>query len=171
MMKIPFILSKKDKEEQIKTCINGIKTIQIFLDKLYETDIKNSSFGKIIFEYKKEFDNFNSVFDFFNEGKQNTSKNIHLDYITRCELPSDTKRCYTYNNYNEIPKNINKKYFDEDQTYMEQMETEQYKYNPEIIDTEYEIYENYANFENKKDLNINKKEDNIIILNKINLSE
>ena len=162
---MPFILTKKDKEEQIKICINGIKLIQVYLNKLTETTIMQSKFGQIIMQYKKEFDNFNSIFDLFNAGDENISnRNIHFDYITKCELPSD-------NIIENVPlnkKGKNNKYYDEEQNYIEEMKMEEY--NPETLELD-----KYESYENKKGSNSNKNENNAKIINKkinsINLSE
>ena len=165
LMKMPFILTKKDKEEQIKTYINGIKLIQVYLNELTQTNIMESKFGQIIMQYKREFDNFNSIYDFFKTGEENTSKrNIHFDYITKCELPSD-------NIIENVPlnkKEKNKKYYDVEQNYIEKMKMEEF--NPETLDND-----KYENYENKKGSNSNKNEYNTKIINiktnPINLSE
>ena len=167
LMKIPFILSKKDKEEQIKNCFNGIKLIQNYIQELTLTNIMNSKFGQVISSYMKIFNDFNSLFDYFNTNEKNIlEKNIHLDYITQCELPSEKKSENT--SYNINIRNNNQINIYEEQNYIDKMKMEQY--NPDILESD--IYENY---QNKKEPNLNKNGDNVKIVNtkknKTHLSE
>ena len=158
LMKIPFILSKKGKEEQLNTSINGVQMIYYYLDKLKETDIMKTQFEKIILEYLNEFKYFLSKFNIFSVKDQNLSKNINLEYITLCELPSDTKydEVKFYNDNDE--KNTKKNDFNENKYLMGRIQMEQY--NSEIL-----IKDKY---ENKKDLSFKKKEDKVKTLNIIN---
>ena len=162
LMKTPFILSKKENEEQLKTFINGVQMIYDYLDKLKETDIMKTKFEKIIIKYLNEFKSFLSKFQIFNIKDQNLLNNINLESITLCELPSDEKyeEVKLYSNSNE--KVVKKRDFNENKYLMGKIQMEQY--NSEIL-----IKDKY---ENKKDLSFKKKEDKVKTLNIINeLSE
>ena len=129
-----------------------------YLEKLKETDIMKTEFEKIVFKYLNEFKSFLSKFKIFNINDQNLSKNINLEYITLCELPSDNKyeEVKLVSNNNE--KNIKKNDFNENKYLMGKIQMEQY--NSEIL-----IKDSY---ENKKDLSFKKKEDKVKTLNIIN---
>ena len=165
VMKVPFILTQKDKEKEIKACVNGIKIIKTYLDKLCDTNIKNSKFRPFIEKCWEVFNNFNEVLDSINTGNKNKLKNIHIDCTTKCALPLNNRIENISFNKSDINRNRIDAY--NDQNYIDKMEMEQY--NPEILENG-----DYENYENKKDINVKKKEDDIQIVykvNKLNLNE
>ena len=158
LYKIPFIITKKENEEQIKICINGIQFIHDYLNELIKTGIMKTKFGEILKKYFEEYNYFLSKFKSFSSNDLNLSKNIHLKYISKCELPSDNRKDNITNYDNS--RNI----FNEDKNLMSNIDMEQYV-------TEINENEKYDNYENKKDYNVENKEDNVKIINQINLSE
>ena len=160
LMKIPFILSKKENKEQFKECINGYQTIYDYIEALTYSNIMNSEFGKKIELYFKEFDNFLSKFPYFKTyGECHKEKNLSLEYIQKCELPFDT-RCEKNKPKRKKKKKFNNSNFSGNK-YLKYLEKKQIeKDNSEIVNTE--------KYENKKDLNFKEKEeDKYIIINKI----
>ena len=92
LMKIPFILSKNENQEQLKACINGTKMIYDYLNSLNKANsIMFSEFCKPIEKLFKEFENFlNKIY----QNKNSDKKNIGSDnYSTtkKCKLPFDNK--------------------------------------------------------------------------------
>ena len=154
LMKIPFILTKKENEEQIKECINGSQLIYDYLKALKNTEIRMSNFGKIINSYFEDFENFLSKFPYFKIERNEYNDIISLEYIKKCELPFDDKY--------EIGKPSHKKYngvnnsiFMENKYFKDKPEFEQYN----------TIINNTDNYENKKDLNFKEKDDKYRIIN------
>ena len=165
VMKVPFILANKNKEKEIKSCINGIKIIKTYLDKLCDTNIKNTKFRPMIEKCWEVFNNFNDVLESINAGNKSKSKNIHVDCTTKCALPSNNR--IENISFNESDKNRNQIDSYNERNYIDKLEMEQY--NPEILENG-----DYESYENKKEINDKKKEDNIQIVyktNKLNLSE
>ena len=144
LLKIPYILSKKE-EQKIKSCINGVLYIHDYLHELSKDSIKDSKFFPEISKYKEEFDYLISMFEKINNNEKHIFNNIKFDSLTKCQLPSEEK------NENDIlkDKKIGKKKnnFPENNFLTETAEIKQY--NSEILNNE--IYENI------KDLNIKKK--------------
>ena len=161
LMKIPFILSKKENENQLKTCINGAQLILNYINELTKTNIIYSKFNDILTKYYEEFNIYLSKFEYFKTNSQNISlsKNISLEYITKCELPFDNK--YEVEHYKNGGINKKNKDFIENKYLIGNAEIEEY--NAEILES--------SKYENKKDLNFKEAQDRVKIINKVKIEE
>jgi len=87
IISIPFILSKKERQEQ---CIKGAKIIYEFTCLLKKSNIyKFTLFKKKIDEYFEMFEKFLSKYNILKIQTINPNNNNNLNYITECKLPSD----------------------------------------------------------------------------------
>ena len=160
LAKIPFILSEKDNEEKIKTCINGIYMIHDYLNELIKTSINNSEFKKLIEEHLEEFKQFISKFENYNKEGENFGKLISFECVTKCELPSDNKKANSTRKGQM--RNIKRYKLDiENKFLMDNIEME--KFDSQFLENE--------KYENKKDYKFKKKEDKKNIKYQIKLSE
>ena len=107
IISIPFILSKKERQEQ---CIKGANTIYEFICLLKKSNIyKFTLFNKKIDEYFEMFEKFLAKYKILDI--QSINKNNNLKYISECRLPSDDGKWrviekYFKNSYNDEDEHL-----------------------------------------------------------------
>ena len=161
LMKIPYILSKREKEmeNQLKACINEVQFIYDYLKELIKTHqkgIMQSEFGKILSKYSEEFNIFLSKFNCFKiDSKHNNSKeNLDFEYIKKCEIPFENIEANDLNE--ETEKKSKKNEIIENKYLTWKTDIEQYKYDSEMNPID--------KYENKKEKNSKKSGNKIKIM-------
>ena len=87
LIKMPFILSKKESKDQFETCIKGFNMIYNYLNNLKKSPIKNTEFSNII---DNSFEEFHSLFNAL-YNKEGESQNNCFNFIKQFYQPYDEK--------------------------------------------------------------------------------